>query len=1238
MFTSKKCPTCGAALVPDAGSGHCVRCLLQLALAPDEPQPISSGDTPHFEQPGDKVGRYKLLQQIGEGGCGVVYLAEQEEPVRRYVALKVIKLGMDTKSVIARFEAEQQAMALMDHRNIAKVLDAGATNSGRPFFVMELVRGIKITEFCDRKNLSTRERLDLFVQVCNAIQHAHQKGVIHRDIKPSNILVTLDDGVPVPKVIDFGIAKATQQRLTDKTLFTGFEQFIGTPAYMSPEQAEMSASGVDTRSDIYSLGVLLYELLTSQTPFDAKTMLEAGMDEIRRIIREREPAAPSTRLSAMLKEDLTTTASHRRIEAPKLINLMRGDLDWIVMKALEKDRARRYETANGLAMDVQRHLKDEPVVARPPGNLYRFQKMVRRNKGAFAAGTTIAAALLIGVVVSTTEAIRVTRATREQSFLRQQAEQAGDMAKRQEQLARASADEARRRFYAAQINLANQAWEAGQLPRTLDLLETLRPRSGQMDLRGFEWFYLWGLCNGPLLHTIQAHVDLVWCVAFSPDGTTLASSSGDGTIGLWDTATGKLKHRLNPEPRADISAVTFTPDGKTLVSGGWDHLVRRWDADTGQLRATLSGQQNIIRALAVSSDGKSLASAGDGGEIIVWDLGANQQRTNLIGRRGVVMSVAFSPDNSTLAAGIAWGERGGGIDLWNLKDGSYQLRSQIPNSTASLAFSPDGNTLAGAGSSGLHLWDAATGQLLNTLKGHVGIAGAVTFLPDGKSLLSGGNDRTIRLWQLPSNPTNKVIGRIIGAHLDSVLCVAVSHDGAMLSSGANDGSVKLWDAAAIPARTLPKMATEFKIGTNAPSPVDLESVLPLPASSSVLVVTEHGTEMRDLTSGQRQAVWPDSIGRGAISPDGKLLATGMLDGKVKLWETASGRLLASIQAHPSGLAEFCVALAFSSDGRVLATSGSYDQLIKLWDPAASLKLIREIPAPPSAGISALGFSPDGKMLAAALRHQRVLLMDSAGRAQRLITLGDGNIFATVFSPDSKLLATTREGGVISLWDVRTGRLQATLKGHTSTVSTVAFSPDGGTLASGSEDRTVRLWDVATSQERITFKEHSNSVSSVAFSPDGGTLIAGHRDGFVSLRRGIRVPQADVEVAPIEEAGQTDAEINPPDYGEMAWTLATDPDPKLRDGRTALNFADKAVAATNRKDPVILDTLAAAYAELGQFTNAVRCEREAIALLIDDQLKNRFASRLKLYESNSPYRAESKHEFLDIRRLRVEFKS
>jgi len=385
------------------------------------------------EHIGTRIGRYKILQEIGQGGFGTVYLAKQEEPVRRAVALKIIKLGMDTRQVIARFEAERQALALMDHPNIAKVLDAGATETGRPYFVMELVKGISITEYCDKNRLSTRERLELLLPVCHAVQHAHQKGIIHRDLKPSNVLVAWHDDKPVPKVIDFGIAKATtSQRLTDKTLYTGFREFVGTPEYMSPEQAEAGGLDIDTRTDIYSLGVLLYELLTSTTPFCEQARREASYEEIVRLIREAEPQKPSARLQALCAtEQGMAIAAHRRSDPASLVRFIRGDLDRIAMKALEKDRTHRYSTAKELAEDVERHARHEPVLAGPPGATYRVRKFVRRNRLAVLAGSIVGAALLIGFALATIGFIQATKARSREEHQRELAETRAGEARRE---------------------------------------------------------------------------------------------------------------------------------------------------------------------------------------------------------------------------------------------------------------------------------------------------------------------------------------------------------------------------------------------------------------------------------------------------------------------------------------------------------------------------------------------------------------------------------------------------------------------------------------------------------------------------------------------------------------------------------------------------------------------------------------------------------------------------------------
>jgi serine/threonine protein kinase/WD40 repeat protein len=780
-------------------------------------------DSPQDEAVGQTLGRYKLLENIGEGGCGVVYVAEQTEPVRRRVALKVIKLGMDTKAVVARFEAERQALAMMDHPNIAKVLDAGTTENGRPFFVMELVRGIKITDYCDQNNLPTKDRLDLFIKVCQAIQHAHQKGIIHRDIKPSNILVTLHDGVPVPKVIDFGIAKATEGRLTDATVYTQLHQFIGTPAYMSPEQAEMSGLDVDTRSDIYSLGVLLYELLTGRTPFDAKELMSLGIDEMRKTIREKEPVRPSTKLATLQGDELTTTAKRRSADAPKLINLLRGDLDWIVMKCLEKDRTRRYETANGLAADLKRHLSHEPVVARPPSRAYRFQKAFRRNRLAFTAGVAVAAALVAGIGISTWQMIRATRAERQQHQLREvavkalngekeqraQAERERERADAQAQKASESQEQSRRLLYASDMNLAQQALRHNNVGKARRLLDRHRPKPGEEDLRGWEWRYLWQLTRSGALVTLTNRPVRGFSVSFSDDGSRLAVGWFDGHVDLWDVSSRRMIRSLTDREYPHAGRVAFSHRGHLLAATAEPKTIALYDLDTGResvvWKAPSQGLWDVRDVSFSADDSKVAIYTAENGpqpvdlrdEISVVDAATRKVEFRypaLNAGDNHFGAARLSPDNRRLyAARSDYDHYRYSIDCIDLATGQslWQTDLQRDQGLTSLALSPNGNVLASASGyedPSIRIWDTSNGKLLFRLDGHTSWVGKLAFSEDGKRLISAAADQSIRIWDT-SNWTEL---RVLRGHADEVHAVAVSDAAQLIASASKDGDLMLW--------------------------------------------------------------------------------------------------------------------------------------------------------------------------------------------------------------------------------------------------------------------------------------------------------------------------------------------------------------------------------------------------------------------------------------------------------------
>jgi WD40 repeat protein/serine/threonine protein kinase len=1052
---------------------------------------------PVTEKPGMVIGRYKLLEQIGEGGFGVVFMAEQEEPVRRKVALKIIKPGMDTKEVIARFEAERQALAIMDHPNIAKVLDAGATESGRPYFVMDLVPGIPITDFCDQNSLTTRERLELFASVCQAVQHAHQKGIIHRDVKPSNVLVTLRDDRPIPKVIDFGVAKATNQRLTEKTVFTQFAQMVGTPLYMSPEQAGMSELDVDTRSDIYSLGVLLYELLTGTTPFDQKRVREAAYDELLRIIREEEPPRPSLRIST-LGDTLPSVAAHRKTEPKKLSSLFRGDLDWIVMKALEKDRTRRYETANGFANDIRRYLNDEPVVACPPSAAYRFRKFAQRNTAAIITSSVIALALVLGIVGTSWQAVLATRARKEEALQRV----AAVAAQEEEAIARHEAEVAasrerqarrqiRRHLYVADMNRVQHAWDEGSLDCARELLKRHLPTAGREDLRSFEWYHFWQKCHPDVL-TLN-HGSRVHSAAFSPDGRTLATGNAEHTVMLWDAATGKLKQILKGH-QGWVWSVAFSPDGRMLASGSEDRTVKLWDVSAGQLVTNLGAHESGVRCLAFSPKGEFLASRDR--TVQLWHMAAEESKlSSTIPCRGLVDSVAFSPNGKLLAIGLPFG----GFDTYDVDTGGRMLKvggGVRSGGVRSIVFSPDGAMLAAGGGGGVRLWDSRTGRLNATLQELDRVVLTVAFSPDGKKLASGGYDRQVKLWSVPDS---ELITSYKG-HSDWIQSITFSPDGSTLASASADGTTRLWNV----TDHLPQHMLKAHVGR-------VRSIAFSPESRCVASGSDRGAvKLWDVTTGNLKQILThgEDVGAVAFSPDGRLLASASRGrGIVKLWSMDAGELMATLKGRRDTPKEgwkvrWYSGVAFSPDGETLASAGM-DESVELWD-VSSEKQITTLRGH-TGFVQSVAFSHQGDILASGGTDTTVKLWDLAsGRLDSTLRGHSCAVWCVAFSPDGKTLASASEDHTVKLWNVKSGRLNGTLKGHADQVCSVTFSPDGNTLATGSVDYTIKLWDVRTAETKATLHGHTESVRSVAFSSDGKNLASGGYYNTVRLWRAAKL--------------------------------------------------------------------------------------------------------------------------------------
>jgi serine/threonine protein kinase/WD40 repeat protein/tetratricopeptide (TPR) repeat protein len=986
------------------------------AVGPERP---SSAER---ETVGAVIGPYKVVQEIGEGGMGKVYMVQQTEPVKRLVALKVIKPGMDSKQVLARFEAERQALALMDHPNIARVLDAGATAAGRPYFAMELVKGVPITRYCDEHHLTPRLRLELFIPVCQAIQHAHQKGIIHRDIKPTNVLVAQYDSKPVPKVIDFGVAKATGQQLTDRTLVTGFGAVIGTLEYMSPEQAELNQSDIDTRSDIYSLGVLLYELLTGTTPLERKRLKAAAMLEVLRLIREEEAPRPSTRLSST--EELPSIAVNRGLKPKSLSGLVRGELDWIVMKALEKERNRRYETADALAADLLRYLNDEAVQACPPSMLYRFRKFTRRNKAALTTAAVVLVALLLGTVISIWQAVRATGARDRAETAENNALADRDRAKRAE---RRRTDQ----LWQAQVARAEALRWSGNAGRRFEGLQAVRDAAGLVrDLYADDSAAL-------KQHLAELRNEAIACLAL-PDLT--------------------IARRWNGNPPGTTAVALDAPFQRYARADGQGHVSLRAVEGDREIRQ-LACFAGPVAALCFSPDDRFLA-ARSGENLCVWDLQSSAAVLQLRGK--FTEAFDFSRDGHQAAVG----QEDGAIVFYDLSTGQESKRLPRKQRSVGIRFNPDGQQLAvcteRAGDDNLKLLTIATGQEAKDafIPGASPVV-AFAYGPDGRQFAVGDAAGGVLFYE-------EGTGHFPGlSHQAEVLDVAFNHGGDMVASVSRDGTICLWDPRFFRLLHAFVVADVTRLQFSAD---DRFLGVGLSGSEIRLYEVAPGRERSPLNNGGRVGVSTWSV---QISPDGRLLAAGdtvhinlfdLATGKECCW-VETGMYVRNTDRQHSSTA------LFHPDGKSLLTSGPLGGLQR-WpitvDPKAPNGLNIGPPLnlgilPPGSGTAGrMALTPDGRTLAASLDWGGgAMVLDLEGKGGRTTLPAAPGTLDVAISPDARWVATgTYLGGGARVYDAQTGRLVRELPGGDANV---AFSPDGQWLVT-STVADYRFWHTGSWEE------------------------------------------------------------------------------------------------------------------------------------------------------------------------------
>jgi WD40 repeat protein/predicted Ser/Thr protein kinase len=1009
------------------------------------------------------IGRFRVLEKLGEGGFGVVYLAEQREPVRRRVAVKVMKFGLNSASAIARFEAEQQALALMSHPSVAKVFDAGSTEQGLPYFVLEYVPGVSITEYCDAHRLRTLERLELFIDVCDAIQHAHQKGIIHRDIKPSNVLVGDEDGKRSAKVIDFGVAKAIHQQLTDRTVFTQHGALIGTPLYMSPEQSGGRDQDVDTRSDIYSLGVLLYEILVGELPFEPEQKGSVVFSEMLRLIRDVDPARPSARLSGLgdLGRD---AATKRRTDIRSLRRQLRGGLDWIVMKALEKDRVRRYASCSELAADIRRYIADEPILAGPPHVVYRLRKFARRNRGPLAAIAAILVLLVAGLIASL---VLYGRAKTNYELAERRRSET------EEALARAERKSTIANLAAVLLNV-----EARNLTEARRRLEDCP--SAQ---RGFEWHHL-ALSLDPSLARLTGHRDEVNQVALDAEGEHAVTASLDGTIRVWDLETSETVAMCGGHVGG---AFAVDVHGDRIVSGAGDAAIRIIDLVSGALRATFRGHELQVRTVRWDATGRRIISGSYDKTLRIWEPDVSTTAMRIFrGHKGAVFAAIFAPDGRHIVSASSDGT----IRVWDLED-EKAVRTLRGHTAAviSIAFDADGRRLVSSSwDHTVRVWDFASGVETRVLEGHGSQVSSAAFSPDGRRIASAGSEFTVRLWDADSGGEIA----ILRGHSDSVLSVVWHPDGERLVSAGRDGTPRVWDAATRGAIAVVSAHRDFVFR---------------------VAVTGDGKRLVTASEDRKARLWDagtsellatleghgGSVGDVAVSRDGALIATASDDGSIGVWEGAGARRIHTLAAHRAAVNT----VAIDPEGEVLVSGGD-DLTVRIWE-ARNGRLAATLSGH-EAPVNTVAITSDGARIisGSGARDDRELdtsvrVWDVKSHEELLVLRGhQARVISVAVRHDGQLAASASDDTDVRTWDLERGVELRVLRGHTRRVLHVAFDSDGKRLISGSADSTVRIWDPDAGDCLAVFPFERNVVFSVTFSPDGKRVFSTHADGTLRI--------------------------------------------------------------------------------------------------------------------------------------------